>query len=184
MPRDAWMFAGQDGQAGKRLVSMLAGTPITQLRVASMVPVPVGTSQGGDRSRVRCSTGSPSGGSADRLRGFWGSYRREKPPRCRQRRLPATRQLPWPYAWLGGNPGCALFGEITMKASNTGKTPSNPSSGSRGRDELSYRLRQQSLLGEFGRAAMQTRDLKMILQKATELCASGLQAQFAKVLEY
>jgi hypothetical protein len=39
-------------------------------------------------------------------------------------------------------------------------------------------------LGEFGRAAMQTRNLKMILQKATELCASGLPAQFAKVLEY
>jgi two-component system, sensor histidine kinase PdtaS len=71
-----------------------------------------------------------------------------------------------------------------MKASNAGKRPSKSSSGSRGRDELRYRLRQQSLLGEFGRAAMQTRNLKMILQKATELCASGLQAQFAKVLEY
>ena len=52
------------------------------------------------------------------------------------------------------------------------------------RDELPYRLRQQSLLGEFGRIAMQTRDYKKILQKATELCASGLQAHFAKVLEY
>jgi two-component sensor histidine kinase len=52
------------------------------------------------------------------------------------------------------------------------------------RDELRYRLRQQSLLGEFGRIAMQTRDFRKILQRATELCASGLQAQFAKVLEY
>jgi two-component sensor histidine kinase len=52
------------------------------------------------------------------------------------------------------------------------------------RDELPYRLRQQSLLGEFGRNAMQTRDHRKILQRATELCAEGLQARFAKVLEY
>lgn len=52
------------------------------------------------------------------------------------------------------------------------------------RDELPYRLRQQSLLGEFGRVAMQTRDYRQILQRATELCAQGLQAHFAKVLEY
>lgn len=52
------------------------------------------------------------------------------------------------------------------------------------RDELKYRLRQQSLLGEFGRTAMQTRDLRKILQRATELCADGMQAPFAKVLEY
>jgi two-component sensor histidine kinase len=53
-----------------------------------------------------------------------------------------------------------------------------------GRDELPYRLRQQSLLGEFGRIAMQTRDYRQILQRATELCAKGLQTRFAKVLEY
>jgi two-component sensor histidine kinase len=52
------------------------------------------------------------------------------------------------------------------------------------RDELPYRLRQQSLLGEFGRIAMQTRDHQRILQRATELCAEGLQARFAKVLEF
>jgi two-component system, sensor histidine kinase PdtaS len=52
------------------------------------------------------------------------------------------------------------------------------------RDELRYRLKQQSLLGEFGRFAMQTRDFLKILQRATELCASGLHAPFAKVLEY
>jgi GAF domain-containing protein len=52
------------------------------------------------------------------------------------------------------------------------------------RDELPYRLRQQSLLGEFGRIAMQTRDFRNILQRATELCANGLEAHFAKVLEY
>jgi two-component sensor histidine kinase len=52
------------------------------------------------------------------------------------------------------------------------------------RDELPYRLRQQSLLGEFGRIAMQTRDYRQILQRATELCSQGLQARLAKVLEY
>jgi len=52
------------------------------------------------------------------------------------------------------------------------------------RQELPYRLRQQSLLGEFGRLALQTRDIGRILQQATELCALGLEAPFAKVLEY
>ncbi|WP_156526981.1 sensor histidine kinase [Bradyrhizobium sp.] len=52
------------------------------------------------------------------------------------------------------------------------------------RQELPYRLRQQSLLGEFGRSAMQTRDIGQILQRATELCAEGLETPFAKVLEY
>ena len=52
------------------------------------------------------------------------------------------------------------------------------------RQELPYRLRQQSLLGEFGRSAMQTRDIGQILQRATELCAEGLETRFAKVLEY
>jgi hypothetical protein len=58
--------------------------------------------------------------------------------------------------------------------------PANPLA----RDELPYRLRQQSLLGEFGRIAMQTRDFGRILQRATELCAQGLATRFAKVLEY
>jgi two-component system, sensor histidine kinase PdtaS len=55
---------------------------------------------------------------------------------------------------------------------------------SNSRDELPYRLRQQSLLGEFGRSALQTRDFQQILQRATELSAQGLEAPFAKVLEY
>jgi two-component system, sensor histidine kinase PdtaS len=52
------------------------------------------------------------------------------------------------------------------------------------RDELPYRLRQQSLLGDFGRIALQTRDFGQILQRATELCSQGLEARVAKVLEY
>jgi hypothetical protein len=38
--------------------------------------------------------------------------------------------------------------------------------------------------GEFGRSALQTRDIHQILQRATELCAEGLDAPFAKVMEY
>jgi two-component sensor histidine kinase len=57
-------------------------------------------------------------------------------------------------------------------------------SAARSREELPYRLRQQSLLGEFGRSALQTRDITQILQQATELCAQGLDAPLAKVLEY
>ncbi|ABD89931.1 sensor histidine kinase [Rhodopseudomonas palustris] len=52
------------------------------------------------------------------------------------------------------------------------------------RDQLQYRLRQQSLLGEFGRFALQTRGVPQILQRAAECCAEGLQARFAKVLEF
>ncbi|WP_398470200.1 sensor histidine kinase [Tardiphaga sp.] len=53
-----------------------------------------------------------------------------------------------------------------------------------GRDELAYRLHQQTLLVEFGRSALQMRDLPGTLQRACELSAKGLNAPFAKVLEY
>ena len=62
--------------------------------------------------------------------------------------------------------------------------PAGTSSALLSRDELPYRLRQQSLLCEFGSIAMQTRDFRKILQRATELCSIGLQAPFVKVLEY
>jgi len=52
------------------------------------------------------------------------------------------------------------------------------------RDELLYRLKQQSLLAEFGRAALQTRDFQIVLQRATHLCAQGLDAPFAQVMEF
>jgi len=71
--------------------------------------------------------------------------------------------------------------QVTFKPD---QEPNNLPSAPVSRDELRYRLKQQSLLGEFGRFAMQTRDFRKILQRATELCASGLQASFAKVLEY
>ena len=70
------------------------------------------------------------------------------------------------------------------EAFEAGREPTDPSIATPRRDELRYRLRQQSLLGEFGSIAMQTRDFRNILQRATELCAVGLQAPFVKVLEY
>ena len=68
---------------------------------------------------------------------------------------------------------------ITPSGTETSRPPDSTT-----RDELPYRLRQQSLLGEFGRSALQTRDIRQILQRSTELCAQGLEAPFAKVLEY
>ena len=52
------------------------------------------------------------------------------------------------------------------------------------RNELSYRLRQQSLFDEFSRAALRTRDFKTILQRVTKLCARWLGARFAMALEF
>ena len=49
--------------------------------------------------------------------------------------------------------------------------------------ELAYRLRQQELLTEFGRLALQPhQDFEVLLQEAARLAASGLQTEFAKVL--
>jgi hypothetical protein len=70
--------------------------------------------------------------------------------------------------------------DMTMPSGTETSRPPVPTT----RDELLYRLRQQSLLGEFGRAALQTRDIRQILQRAAELCAQGLDAPFAKALEY
>lgn len=49
---------------------------------------------------------------------------------------------------------------------------------------LAYRLRQQSLLSDFGLLALRTTDFDVLLQGAAETCADGMKAQFAKVLEY
>src|SRR3954453_9624592 len=49
---------------------------------------------------------------------------------------------------------------------------------------LAYRLLQQSLLAKFGLHALRADDFGGLLQRATELCAEGMNAQFAKVLEY
>jgi two-component sensor histidine kinase len=49
---------------------------------------------------------------------------------------------------------------------------------------LSLRLRQQELVAEFGRFAIRTDSFQAILDQASAIAAQGLEAGFAKVLEY
>ncbi|CAO4176934.1 histidine kinase [Methylorubrum populi] len=49
---------------------------------------------------------------------------------------------------------------------------------------LDLRLRQQSILSDFGVEALRATELLPLLQRATELCAEGMQAEFCKALEY
>lgn len=51
-------------------------------------------------------------------------------------------------------------------------------------DEFAYRLRQQEVMANYGRFALQTCDVDALLQEATQLCAVGLQAKLAKVMVY
>lgn len=53
-----------------------------------------------------------------------------------------------------------------------------------GNDELRYRLDQQSILAEFGAAALRSRNLDELLQRASEMSARGMRTQFAKVLTH
>lgn len=50
--------------------------------------------------------------------------------------------------------------------------------------DLSVRLRQQAILSEFGVEALRGDDVDGLLQRAAELCAEGMGAQFCKALEY
>lgn len=50
--------------------------------------------------------------------------------------------------------------------------------------ELHYRLRQQSILADFGIEALRARDLGPMLQRATELCGEGMRSKYCKFLEY
>ncbi|KQU56057.1 histidine kinase [Sphingomonas sp. Leaf339] len=52
-----------------------------------------------------------------------------------------------------------------------------------GAGELEYRLRQQSVLADFGIEALRARDLDPLLQRAVELCADGMQSRYCKFLE-
>ncbi len=52
------------------------------------------------------------------------------------------------------------------------------------RDHLSYRLRQQQILAQLGRLALQESDFDQLLQRSTALCAEGLETPFCKILEF
>jgi len=51
-------------------------------------------------------------------------------------------------------------------------------------EALALRLRQQAILSDFGVEALRATALLPLLQRATELCAEGMEAQFCKALEY
>lgn len=51
-------------------------------------------------------------------------------------------------------------------------------------EALHYRLRQQSVLADFGIEALRARDLDAMLDRAVELVANGMRSRFAKFLEY
>jgi two-component sensor histidine kinase len=59
-----------------------------------------------------------------------------------------------------------------------------PEQGGATAEELAYRLRQQQITAEYGRFALQTHTISVMLQEATRLCALGLQSKFAKAMEY
>ena len=103
--------------------------------------------------------------------------------------VPTPNFLPFPTAavlcFRAASAALSILTELCMPAQPGNESISAPPVATAvTRQELPYRLRQQSLLGEFGRTALQTRDIGQILQRATELCAEGLETRFAKVLEY
>lgn len=62
--------------------------------------------------------------------------------------------------------------------------PSGPARPEPPRPDLDYRLRQQAILSEFGVEALRGTDVDHLLQRAAELCAQGMGAEFCKALEY
>ncbi len=51
-------------------------------------------------------------------------------------------------------------------------------------DALIYRLRQQSVLADFGIEALRAREMNAMLQRAAEMVAGGMRSKFSKFLEY
>jgi two-component sensor histidine kinase len=51
-------------------------------------------------------------------------------------------------------------------------------------DELTYRLRQQELVSDFGLFCLRTHDVFAVLHEATRACAEGLRSELCKVLEH
>ncbi|MDP4024073.1 histidine kinase dimerization/phosphoacceptor domain -containing protein [Methylobacterium sp. NEAU 140] len=63
-------------------------------------------------------------------------------------------------------------------------SPTDPNPGALPPAELDFRLRQQAILSEFGVEALRGTDVDRLLQRAAELCAQGMGAEFCKALEY
>jgi len=71
---------------------------------------------------------------------------------------------------------------MTVQISDTPAVP--PEQGGAAAEDLAYRLCQQRLLADYGRFALKTHDLDLLLQEATLLCGQGLQSEFCKIMEY
>lgn len=64
------------------------------------------------------------------------------------------------------------------------ETPPQGSKPVHGEAQLAYRLRQQEVLAELGVVALRQTDLTILLSRAAELAADGLEAELCKVLQY
>ncbi|SFM51046.1 sensor histidine kinase [Methylobacterium pseudosasicola] len=78
---------------------------------------------------------------------------------------------------------------MTVKTDQTAVEPSpdaseDPAAPGLAPPDLGYRLRQQVILSEFGVEALRGTDVDHLLQRAAELCARGMGAEFCKALEY
>ncbi|TXN42275.1 GAF domain-containing protein [Methylobacterium sp. WL18] len=62
--------------------------------------------------------------------------------------------------------------------------PADPAAPGLAPPDLGYRLRQQVILSAFGVEALRGTDVDHLLQRAAELCAQGMGAEFCKALEY
>ncbi|MER2267096.1 sensor histidine kinase [Methylobacterium oxalidis] len=63
-------------------------------------------------------------------------------------------------------------------------TESAPEPADAGRSDPAIRLHQQAILSAFGVEALRGEDVDRLLQRAAELCAEGMGAEFCKALEY
>jgi len=52
------------------------------------------------------------------------------------------------------------------------------------RDQLEARLRQQAMLADFGRRALTTDDLDVLLRETAVLVAQGLGTEMSKVMDW
>jgi PAS domain S-box-containing protein len=78
--------------------------------------------------------------------------------------------------------GRSATGQMSDAAKIVEPQPARPS---RTDEELlAYRLRQQSVLTQFGHKALEASDFDQLFSAAVRLCATGMRAAFCKVLEY
>lgn len=73
---------------------------------------------------------------------------------------------------------------MTQHTDQTEVEPSTETRPAPAPPDLDYRLRQQAILSEFGVEALRGTDVDHLLQRAAELCAQGMGAEFCKALEY